>query len=174
MADGGSRWHAKGSEQRWLSNSDRNSAPGERQRKRTVSGWSPIPPLNKLVVDCPQTSLLVLPCTNKALHRAEQGPSRSCYCNRSLFWLGLLFSARKTTIITSAHSPGSWTRVRGSQRQAEGGWLGGWMPCECCVVPVWHFVSGSEVSGTAFGAYSTLKCTVSLTSWQVSPLKSAV
>lgn len=109
-----------GSEQRWLSNSDRESAPKERQRKRTVSGRSPIPPLSKLVVDCPQTSLLVLHCTNKALCRGEQGPSRSCYCNRSPFWPGLLFSARKTTITTSAHSPGSWTRVRGSPREGGG------------------------------------------------------
>lgn len=42
----GSRWHAKGSEQK-LAVSDRNSPFEERQRKETLSGWSLIPPTAK-------------------------------------------------------------------------------------------------------------------------------
>ena len=56
----------------------------------------------------------MLSSTNKVFCKAWTNPSRSCYCNERPFWLRLLFSARKTTIITSAHSPGSWAWVRGS------------------------------------------------------------
>lgn len=118
--------------------------PRKNNKTRTISGWSPIPPLSKLVVDCPQTSLLVLPCTNKVQWRVEQGPSRSCYCTS---WLGLLFSAWTTTITTSAHSPGSWTQVRGSLSEGADAQL-----MLHAVARVWHLICGSEVTGTAVGA----------------------
>lgn len=110
--------------------------------KRTLSGWSPIPSFCKLVADCPQTLLLVLLCTNKALCRAVLEPSRSCYCNQSVFRPGFLFSARKTTITTSAaaHKP---PKSEAGQKRVGAPWM------LLSVLPVEHNTSGSKVTGTS-------------------------
>jgi len=114
-------WHTRGSEPIWKVTETRHS---DGQRKRTVSGSSPFSPLSKLVADCPQTSLLVLPSTNKVPRRAEQGAHQVLLLQQESVLAGTPVLSTKNN--NNNISPQPW-ELDLSQRQSK---VGGWMPVD--------------------------------------------